>query len=376
LIKAIHEKTRRLPSASGLNSMLLDTAAEGYWLVDADLFITFANETLCRMLGYRANDLVGSHLLSFVAAESLPAVRRAVALQDVRPQQSFDVTLLRSDGRPLYAILSTSVFTDHASAAIGTSIFVTDITGRHADEVALRSERERLADTALRLNRFLELLSANLKDPVSAVLGFAEVLESEATGGNRTGAYAASCREAAQQMARVLDDVAHWARIQADEEAIDLRLFDVAGVVHDVMEWAGAAAARQAVTLISTVTDAPVLADVAASTTVLQHLVDNAIRYSRSGSQVTLSTQQVGTDIEIEVRDQGTGIPAARLGKLFQLDAQHATPDLNGHIGSGMGLMICEALVARMGGLFRIESREGVGTTVTFTLPSGRASAD
>lgn len=375
MLKALHENTRRLPYTPDFDRMLLNTAADGCWVVDADLVVTFVNATLCRWLGYREEELVGNHLLTFVAPESLSAIRRAVALREVRTRQSLDITLRRSDATPLYAIFSLSTLFDPAGSAVGSSIFVTDITHRHADEIALRNEREQWAAATQRLNRFLDLLSTTLKDPVSAIVGFSEALQAEAPDG-RIGTYAASCRDAAQHIVRVMDDVALWASIQTDTGAMEPCLFDVAGVVHDTMEWASAGAVRRRVALINGVDDVPVLADVAATMTVLKHLLDNAIRFSRPGTQVTVAARRIAGDVEIQIADQGIGIPPARQAHLFQLDAPHATPDLDGDLGSGMGLMICQALVARMGGTLHVESREGVGTTVTFTLPSGRALAE
>lgn len=375
MLKALHGKTLAPPSGEG--RALLDLSTEGCWLVDADLVTTFANAALCRMLGYRAEEMAGSHLLSFVDPDSVAALQRAVTMRKLLSRQHLDVVLRRSDGARLYTMFGISTPTDESGAAIGALISVTDITQRHIQEIALENERARYAAATNRVNRFLAMLSASLKDPASAVLGFAQVLEEgHALSPGHLRAYAASCRDAGRQMVRVLDDVGTWARLQLDESTPDERIFDLAGLVQETVEWASTAAARRGVTLRYAADGAVVLADVTATMTVLQHLLDNAVRFSRPGATVTLSATEAGGMVEIRVSDHGVGIPAERLRNLLRLDVPHATPDLDGEAGSGLGLMICEALVARMGGALRIDSSPGKGTTVAFTLPSGTMPAD
>jgi two-component system sensor histidine kinase VicK len=104
---------------------------------------------------------------------------------------------------------------------------------------------------------------------------------------------------------------------------------------------------------------------------VLINLLDNAIKYSRPGGAVTVKVDCPAERlIQIQVSDQGIGIPAEALEKLgqrfYRLDKARARSEG----GSGLGLAIAQALVKAHGGQLWLESQEEQGTTVTFTLPA------
>jgi signal transduction histidine kinase len=106
---------------------------------------------------------------------------------------------------------------------------------------------------------------------------------------------------------------------------------------------------------------------------VLVNLLDNAIKYSRPGGSVTITlTPRPGPEdtILIQVADEGIGIPAADLPHIGQrfYRADKARARTEG--GSGLGLAIAQALVTAHGGHFWLESREGEGTTASFTVPA------
>jgi signal transduction histidine kinase len=113
------------------------------------------------------------------------------------------------------------------------------------------------------------------------------------------------------------------------------------------------------------------LADADRIEQVLVNLLDNAIKYSRPGGKVTV---RVGSHrdglLQVQVQDEGIGIPAAelpRIGERFYR-ADRARSRAEG--GSGLGLAIAQALVEAHGGRLSVESEEGNGTIVTFTLPA------
>lgn len=102
---------------------------------------------------------------------------------------------------------------------------------------------------------------------------------------------------------------------------------------------------------------------------VLDNLIDNAIKYSEEGTEVRVVAERVGSELRISVADQGIGIPAEELGKVFDRMyriEQRLTPQLG---GVGLGLAICRGLVEAHSGRIWVESEVGKGSTFYFTLP-------
>ncbi|WP_448188428.1 ATP-binding protein [Azospirillum sp. sgz301742] len=343
---------------------LLDAAAAPCWIVDRDLILTYANPAMCALLGYRDGEMVGSPLLAFVADESLCTIDRQVAMRDLTPRRTYDMTLVRSDGSLVHTIFNSGTVANSGDALI----VVTDISRRHTAEALLRNERDQLTDTIERVNRFLDLLCRDLKEPMSAILGVTQMLPTADMAG-----CADLCDDAGRQVMRMIENLAMWSRLQLNQMPIDLRGYRVGGVVDDLIEEMAPSAGRRAITLVNAAKDVLALADLSALTAALRHLVDNAVRFSPSGSTVVVSSATLDDGVALSVRDEGVGIPPETLPQLFRLDHTHATPDRDGHLGSGLGLLIAKMLTERMGGSLRLESAPGRGTTATVLLRAARA---
>ena len=133
-----------------------------------------------------------------------------------------------------------------------------------------------------------------------------------------------------------------------------------------LIDWHSPAAA-----IVNRILTPSVLADLPGLTIALRNLVENAVRFSPSGSIVMLSAAAVEGQVSIRVQDNGRGIPEDVLPHLFRIDHHHATPGADGEVGSGLGLLIAKALVERMGGTVHLYSKAGGGTAVTITLTEG-----
>ena len=102
---------------------------------------------------------------------------------------------------------------------------------------------------------------------------------------------------------------------------------------------------------------------------VLYNLLDNAIKYSPQGSQITISGKLKNDHAQVCVADEGQGIPQADLPKVFDAFYRIPSPDAQKVRGVGLGLTICRAIVEAHGGNIRAESTPGKGSVFCFTLP-------
>jgi PAS domain S-box-containing protein len=106
---------------------------------------------------------------------------------------------------------------------------------------------------------------------------------------------------------------------------------------------------------------------------VLDNVIDNAVKYSEAGTEITLSVRKTGKEMLFSVTDHGVGIPKKDLPYLFQGMFHSARGQKHGAAGAGLGLSICKGLVEAHGGKIWIESKEGVGTSCYFALPMNAA---
>jgi len=354
---------------------IFEATAEGCIVADNDFFIAYANAAFCALLGRDPEDVVGRHLFELTAPESLAVAERQKHLRDVVPHRVYEVCLLHRDGGRVFAIVSASRLFDGAGAPIGSFAFVTDITRHRRDAILLQQQRQQLRTTIQLLNQLFEGACRDMRDPLNAILGVPQMLMAASPPSPReVDGYLGLCRDAGEQMLRMVENLSTWTRLQLDQIALEPAEYELNDIVRDVLEPFGRLADRNGQRIVNRIGRVRVRTDLNATNSVLQHLIDNALRFSPEGAAVELLAAPDGGPngrrVAVSVRDEGPGIPPDVLPHLFRLDHPHPLPDSEGQLGSGFGLLICRNLVERLGGTIGVDSRPGAGTRVTFTLPS------
>jgi signal transduction histidine kinase len=232
----------------------------------------------------------------------------------------------------------------------------------------LRSARRMQVD-------FVANVSHELRTPLTAVKGMVETLRDGAVDDPQVrDRFLETVESETDRLIRLVNDLLILSR--ADSEALNLQRepVELGRLAQDTAErLIPQAEAREVVLRVEVEPRVPlVLVDADRIEQVLVNLLDNAIKYSRPGCTVTVQVRG-GADrmARVRVMDEGIGIPAedlARIGERFYR-ADKARARTEG--GSGLGLAIAQALVDAHGGRLWLESEEGRGTVVTFTLPSG-----
>jgi PAS domain S-box-containing protein len=128
---------------------LIETAYEGICTLDSVGTLTYVNSRFCDMLGLRVHDMVGQPFFNFMADEDAFRSRNVFARHQRGMAESYDLTLKRSDGSDVFAVISTSTLTDASGEFTGVLAMVTDITKRRQAERALRESEARYAHIAL-----------------------------------------------------------------------------------------------------------------------------------------------------------------------------------------------------------------------------------
>jgi signal transduction histidine kinase len=230
----------------------------------------------------------------------------------------------------------------------------------------LRTSRQMQVD-------FVANVSHELRTPLTAIKGLVETLRDGAVDDSQVrDRFLETMENETDRLIRLVRDLLLLSR--ADSEALNLQCkpVDVAQLAQvTVDKLASQAEAREVVVQVASSTSPLAWADPDRIEQVLVNLLDNAIKYSRPGGAVTVSVDgKQGQTVQVQVQDKGIGIPAedlARIGERFYR-ADKARSRAQG--GSGLGLAIARALVQAHGGKLWLESQEGQGTLVTFTLPS------
>lgn len=237
----------------------------------------------------------------------------------------------------------------------GAVVSVEDVTERHRLD-AVRTD-------------FVANVSHELRTPVGAVSVLAETLEGEVQDETLLRLVRRMQTETAR-MTRTIDDLLELSRIEMGGEML-VGPVNLAEVARDAADRYADLAARSGVTVEvrGVEGDATVTGDAHQLASVVGNLVENAVKYSTEGRKVLVTVIPSVHDVEVEVHDQGIGIPAASLDRIFErfYRVDRARSRVTG--GTGLGLSIVRNIVTIHGGEVNVTSREGEGSIFTVSIP-------
>ncbi|MFN4184374.1 MAG: sensor histidine kinase [Hyphomonas sp.] len=215
---------------------------------------------------------------------------------------------------------------------------------------------------------FFASLGHDLRTPLHAILGYAEIMQAELMGPMPAvyADYPAIIHESGTDLLLLVDDILDLARSEAGQPRLDPEPVDLAASAESVIRQLTGHADRAGVTLkLRSQGEAWAEADARAVRQIWQNLVSNAIKYSGSGKTVTLETRIEGGAAILSVQDRGAGIPTADLARLTQPfeQATGAKP------GTGLGLSVVRRFAELHGGELRLSSKPGRGTKAEVILP-------
>ncbi len=245
-------------------------------------------------------------------------------------------------------------------------------------ELALNFNRmaERLARTEEARRQWLADISHEMRTPLASILAYAEGLQ-DGVFPPEPEIYQQIVREA-KRLQRLVDDLHELSRLEAGAYTLDRRPVPPGRLIDEVVQRFNPAYTNKGVTLTTDVppNTPPVWADAERVVQVLSNLLDNALRHTPSGGQVTVRVvppQAPGGEkgfVRFEVIDNGEGIPPEHLPHLFRRFYRVDKSRSRQRGGSGIGLTIARLLVEAHGGRIKAHSPgPGQGSTFTFTLP-------
>lgn len=333
---------------------ILEHAAEGIASVDKTLVIDGTNPAFARMLAGSDEDIRGGLLSEFVDESSCNQIasglERALSSKDAHTK--FVLPVSRKDGQSVTLEWSAT----WSEGAQRYNCIVLDITER--------AELERLKA------EFVSMVSHDLRSPLNAIQLAFEFLEAEemSEDGART------VRESAESTARLLslvNNLLDLDKLDSAGYALNLRVAPIKPVLEEAISSSRMLAEQSGITCrLQVEPDLLAKYDAERILQVMFNLLSNAFKFSDTAGQVTVSARRAGNVVQVQIDDEGCGIPEEMLEAVFERFKQvESSQTGKRRKGSGLGLAICKAIVEGHGGSIKAERRRPHGTSIRFTLP-------
>jgi signal transduction histidine kinase/ActR/RegA family two-component response regulator len=235
----------------------------------------------------------------------------------------------------------------------------------------LKATHEALIRAQAHKDEFVAAVGHELRTPMNVILGFNGVLRRELADEPEPLAVVGHIRRSTEHLLQVVNDILDFSQLQADKLRLNRVDFALVSLSDELQQRHGAKAQNKGLALqFERGADLPdrVHGDPNRLLQILNNLVDNAIKFTHQGA-VTVRLLTHGEHLRFEVQDSGRGIPRERQAHIFRR-FEHADVQTNrAYGGTGLGLTLCEKLVALHGGQIGVDSQEGRGALFWFEIP-------
>ena len=361
--------------SEGRFRLAVEAAPAAMLMVDSGGVIVLANALAERLLGYESSELVGMSVERLVPErlrnDHLKYRTDYLANAAHRPMGAGrDLFAVRKDGSEVPVEIGLSpIQTPDGTFVISA---VTDITERKRAAEA-ESQARRAAEQANRAkDEFLAMLSHELRNPLSSILGWTAILRTGRMPLERANHALEVIERNARVEAQLVESLLDLSRITAGKLELDTEQVDLSSVAQTVVDSLRPAADEKGINLDVTVPAAPIVVDGDSGRLqqVFSNLLTNALKFISRGGHVRIAMSRVGSKAQVQVIDDGEGIDADFLPHIFDRFRQAETAKGQSHGGLGLGLAIVRELVHAHGGTVVAESPgKGRGATFTVTLP-------
>jgi signal transduction histidine kinase/ActR/RegA family two-component response regulator len=391
-----------LIKVGALQNAIFNSANFSSIATDAKGVIQIFNVGAERMLGYAAADVMNKitpadisdpqeviaraqTLSSELGTAITPGFEALVFKASRGIEDIYELTYIRKDGSRFPAVVSVTALRDAQNTIIGYLLIGTDNTARKqivADRALLdrvlqdkNIELERATLVAEKANlaksEFLSSMSHELRSPLNAILGFAQLMESGTPLPTPTQKSSINqILQAGWYLLELINEILDLALIESGKLSLSMEPISLLEVLHDCQAMIEPQAKKSGVRMTFPNSDSHyfVNADRTRVKQVLINLLSNAIKYNREGGSVEVTCSAITEDrMHINVRDTGEGLSSEKLAQLFQ-PFNRLGQEAGEEEGTGIGLVVSKRLIELMGGEIGAESTAGAGSVFWIEL--------
>ncbi len=357
---------------------LLESMPDAHVVADRSGQIVACNRLAEKMFGYAKGNLLQMPIDALLPKKRRADHERQRANYFAQPRQrgmgaALNLYARRCDGTEFPVDISLNPIQTQNGMLVLSAI--RDITERKRIEQALEEKNLELQVSAEAKNRFLATMSHELRTPLNAIIGFTGTLLMGLPGPITPDQdkQLTTVKHSAKHLLSLINDMLDVARIEAGKIEINAEAIACSGIVEHVAATLRPLAERKGLAFEVRLpsTEIRIRTDRRALTQIVINLVNNAIKYTDSGSVVVTLTSQMrqsGTIAEFIISDTGCGIKAEDKPRLFRAFTQLDSSSTRGHEGTGLGLHLSQKLAEVLGARITCESEYGKGSTFTLSI--------
>jgi PAS domain S-box-containing protein len=344
------------------------------YILDLEGIFTYISPNWEKVLGYVEEEVIGRKFEVFVHAEDVKKCWGYFnsVINDEISEQEVENRVLHKDGHIVWNASILSPFRNESGEIIYYIGIARETTYRKFIEIQIEKYAEDLKISNETKDKFFSILAHDLRSPFHVLLNLSELLadDIETLSNDEIKYFSAELHNALQKQFELLSDLLEWSIVQSEGLGIDIVEFSLNDAVMNVYDTFNMIAQKKEITLSNNINpDLIIYSDKDMIRLVLRNLISNGIKFSNKGGRILVDATNNCEDVLISVIDNGIGISEVAMKNIFRNDLRYTTSGTSNEKGTGLGLNLCRDIVKKLGGKISVESKPGVETKFSFTLP-------
>ncbi len=375
-LKVAEEALRK--NRNKLDAIVNNTAA-GIGVMTRDGYFSLVNEKFLNLMGYNQPE----ELYKISNLEITHPEFRDVTINKMDQLKNglidefeLEKKFIRKDGSYFWGELHMSPIKNQAGEVEDFIGILTDISQRKKYQVQIQESEAKLRESNAAKDKLFSIIAHDVRNPFNIILGFSNVLKTNLHQFSieEVQQFVDQIYDASENVYELLSDLLLWAKTQLGQLAVNKEDLNINELVEHSCKSLLSHANEKNITLNNLVSKSLIVqADYEMLKMVFRNLIHNAIKFTESGGTVRIDSHSEVLDNKkfqvLTVNDNGIGIKAEKLNKLFDLDRIETENGTSNEKGTGLGLHLCRELIDNHKGYMKVESEVGVGTKFLIYLP-------
>ncbi len=350
--------------------LIVETVPLGLTINDTEGTILKANQAMLKLSGYTEEELTTKKLQElFIASdcEQIIETRKNILATGYNKSEVF--TLLKKDGTELPVELVRAMVKDTGDTILGILAVIIDLTTQKQAEEARRKIYEYQEIDKHRTN-LLSTVSHELRTPLASIKGYATMMLKYYNDLKKEQQWESleAIDQSTDRLAELLDHLLDVTRLEAGLLKLNLQPVKPRAILLQAINEAKLRAPKYTFKVYIKRRLPMVTADAARFREIIDNILNNAVKYSSEGTEITVRAEVIADELQVSITDQGRGIAEGELNKIFDHFYRIEEKLEKDPGGFGLGLSLCKALTEAHGGRIWVESQINRGSTFYFTI--------
>lgn len=359
---------------------ILNTISEPATFIDSSYKYIFVNSAFNDFYKWETRDIIGNTVTtiwkdSVFGKHTMRSIRKCLTGENVFTQfegmiPGVSFKIVEINYYPHY---------DKAGKIDGVISTTKDVTEHRIAEQCLRENEAWLKELNETKDKLFSVIGHDLQGPLSNIIGFSELIEQgfEQHSTEEIRDYNKIIYQLSQSVSELLDNLLTWSRSHQHQIRVEFRNIYISYILDKCYSLLAPNISHKQLQYENRVPDNTIArGDEDMVTIIIRNLISNAIKFTKRGGKITVFEVEGTENITIGIRDTGVGIPAWKIPQIFKPGTHNGNTGTEGESGTGLGLAICKDFIEKNGGKIWIESKQGCGSVVYFSLPPARENTD